>query len=120
VNEPDIKLNAGVNYRYGKWQTSASIHYQGKVNRRLSEVGSQELPLGVGVTLNLNDYRSQSVSSWTELNLKLERELVKGTALGLKVTNALGSNGKLAKSGPFPFDYQRPGSLAQIFVRSEF
>lgn len=107
---PSLKLNFGFIYTDENWKLSLSGHHQGTVKRRTSDVGIQELPLGVGVSLDMDKYRSRSINSWFTLDSKLSYILNKNIELSLNVTNLLDEKDNfLIKNIGFPFDYQMDG-----------
>ena len=122
--EPELKINAGVYYRYGDWDMSASLHYHGEVERRQNELGNPGgfLPLGVDVPLdyNLDDHRSPTIDAWTKLDLRLGYRISPTTVLGMKVENLLDTEAYLVKTGPFPFDYRINDRHLSIFLNASF
>lgn len=117
VWNPELKINAGLSYVDKNLTVSLSGHYQSSVARRTTEVGVQELPLGVGVSLNLDASRPREVPSWTTLDLNLQYRLGTRLELGLKARNALDEDYHLIKTGPFPFDYRQPDRTVQANLK---
>ncbi len=120
VWNPDLKLNAGLSYVDRALTVSLSGHYQSAVARRASEVGIQELPLGVGVSLDLDASRPTEVAAWTALDLNLQYRLGSSLELGLQTRNAFDKEYALIKTGPFPFDYRQPGRTVQANLKLTF
>ena len=119
--EPNWKLNFGLTYTSSRWLLSVSGHYHGKVTRRSSELGPQELPLGVGVNLDLNDYRHSQLDDWVTLDVHLRYRVNESIELGMYSTNVMNSNDQfLAKTGSFPFDYRQPDRQTQVYLNLKF
>lgn len=115
---PARLANVGLNWDTRRWQWSVSSHYQGAVLRRDSEVGVQTLPLGVGVTLDLDQYRPRKVPSWRTVDTQLSTRFGQDLRLGLRITNLFDKDDAfLLKTGPFPFDYRQPGRASYVFLQ---
>lgn len=120
TGEPEHRANFGLNLEGARWQWSFTGHYQGTVHRRASDVGLQTLPLGVGVVLDLDQYRRRKVPAWATVDTQLSVEPVKSLRVGLRITNLLDEDEAfLVKTGPFPFDYRQPGRVGFVFLQLE-
>lgn len=116
--EPEDKYNFGLNYNIGKWQASISGHHHGAVQRRPSDVGVQELPFGVGVSLDMDSYRPRELGSWFSLDGKLQYQISSSVELSVFGTNLLDEADQvLVKTGPFPFDYQQEGRRLNLSIQ---
>lgn len=118
--EPECRVNLGLNLEGSRWQWSLTGHYQGPVQRRASDVGQQELPLGVGVVLNLDRYRPRKLPAWTTVDTQLSVEPLTAVRVGVRVTNLFDEKVFLIKTGPFPFDYRQPGRTSFVFLQLAF
>lgn len=119
--EADTKFNFGVSYTSSRWTAALAGHHHGDVTRRQSDIGVQELPLGVGVSLDMDQYRPQKVDAWLTLDLNLKYKLSKSMTLGLRATNLLDEDENfLVKTGPFPFDYRGEARRTELVLRTKF
>ncbi len=119
--EADTKFNFGVSYTSSRWTAALAGHHHGEVTRRQSDIGVQELPLGVGVSLDMDQYRPQKLDSWLTLDLNLKYKLSKTMTVGLRATNLLDEDENfLVKTGPFPFDYRGEGRRTELVLRTKF
>lgn len=119
--EADTKFNFGIAYTSSRWTASLAGHYHGEVNRRASDIGVQELPLGVGVSLDMDQFRPQTLDSWLTADLNIEYRLSKSLSVGLRSTNVLDEDENfLVKTGPFPFDYRGEARRTDFILRTKF
>ncbi|QTD50844.1 TonB-dependent receptor plug domain-containing protein [Sulfidibacter corallicola] len=119
--ETEQKFNFGLVFQDSKWTVALAGHWHGEVNRRASDIGFQELPLGVGVSLDMDRYRPQEIDSWFTTDSNVRYQISKGVEAGLTVTNLFDSDDNiLVKTGPFPFDYQGHERRTNFFVRLQF
>lgn len=119
--EADTKFNFGLSYTSSRWTAALAGHHHGEVTRRQSDIGVQELPLGVGVSLDMDQYRPQKLDSWLTLDLNIKYKLSKSMTLGLRATNLLDEDENfLVKTGPFPFDYRGEGRRTELTLRTKF
>ncbi|MBO1320278.1 TonB-dependent receptor plug domain-containing protein [Acanthopleuribacter pedis] len=119
--ETDTKFNFGISYTSRRWNASLAGHYHGEANRRATDIGVQELPLGVGVSLDMDRYRPQTLDSWLTADLNVEYKLSKSLTLGFRSTNLFDEDeNMLIKTGPFPFDYQGEGRRTDFVMRVKF
>jgi iron complex outermembrane receptor protein len=116
--EPEEKFNFGVNYVSGRWQISLSGHHHGSVQRRPSDLGVQELPFGVGVSLDMDQYRPRQLNSWFTLDGKAHFQVTSAIGFSIFGTNLLDEEDTvLVKTGPFPFDYQQEGRRVNVSLQ---
>ncbi|MDE2594274.1 MAG: TonB-dependent receptor [Burkholderiales bacterium] len=107
---PSFQANLGVNCHQADSNLALSLHYQGRVNRRDSEVGVQPLPFGVGTLVDLSAYRGNDIAPWWTLDAKYSQSLGHGVDLFVGGTNLLDTHKNiLIKTGAFPFDYPQTG-----------
>lgn len=119
--EPSEKLNFGVTWRDMGWLVALSGHYHGEVKRRDSDVGAQELPLGVGVVLDMDAYRDRELDAWFTLDSHVQYSFSKDFKVGLTTKNLLDTDdNQLVKTGPFPFDYQGYGRRIDVYLQIDF
>lgn len=118
--DPAHKFNFGVTFKKDHFTGSLTGHIQGKVERRDSEVGIQTLPLGVGVTLDLDQYRSRTVDSWFTLDTNLKYEVTHYLELGMNIKNLFDKEYYLAKNMAFPFDYRQEGRQILFSVKLKY
>ncbi len=107
--EPPVKINFGLSYFYERFHFAFSGHYQGAVARRNSDKGLQTLPLGVGVSLNMDKYRGSEVKSWLTFDLNGSYKLSENIKAGITIYNVLDTEYFLVKNIGFPFDYMQEG-----------
>ena len=105
--DPDHKLNFGVTFKQKKWTASIQGHYQGEVQRRESDLGIQELPLGVGVSLDMDQYRGTQVDSWLSMDINTRYRFSRSLQLGVSIKNVTDEDIYLVKNIGFPFDYRQ-------------
>jgi iron complex outermembrane receptor protein len=124
---PSARLNAGIAYEINNLDIGLIMHYQGEVERRDSdsqvipfdcdsdgdielETGDSGLPLGVCVpdNFNIDGHRGNKVDSHFIFDAHMSYEFSEGFKLILKITNLLDEDARFNKTGPYPFDYQRP------------
>lgn len=107
---PTHSANLGVSYRSGRWILALSGHYQGKVDRRASEVGLQKIPYFTNPddpAINLDEYRARTLSGWTSLDLRLSYQLHRNLQVAVWATNAMDTDDNyLVKTFAFPFDFK--------------
>lgn len=116
--EPEDKYNFGITYSQGKWQASLAGHHHGSVQRRPSDVGVQELPFGVGVSLDMDQYRPRELGSWFSLDGKVQYQFSESVGISVFGTNLLDEEDTvLVKTGPFPFDYQQEGRRVNLSIQ---
>jgi iron complex outermembrane receptor protein len=116
---PAHMLNFGITTTLGKVKGSLSGHYQGKVERRATEVGTQVVPFFSA--LNLDAHRPRTLGGWFSLDAKAGYEWVKGTSLGLVATNLLDTKKNLLfKNLAFPYDYQGEGRRLSLVLTAKF
>ena len=118
--DPAHKVNFGVVFKKHHFTGSVSGHVQGQVDRRASEVGVQTLPLGVGVTLDLDLYRNRSVDSWFTLDANVKYEITSYLEVGLNIKNLFDKEYYLIKNMAFPFDYRQEGRQFLVSVMLKY
>ena len=117
---PAHMASFGIRAGTGGFTAALSGRLQGRVERRDSDVGVKELPLGVGVTLDLDRYRPRSVPGFLTADLKVAYRIPKGPEVSLQLTNLLDKDYSLVKVGPFPFDYRQEGRRVVVSGRYPF
>ncbi|MGB0522418.1 MAG: TonB-dependent receptor plug domain-containing protein [Flammeovirgaceae bacterium] len=88
--------NLGLNYTRKEGYISGVFHYQGRVNRRASDI-----------TEDTRDFRSDQVDAWTSLDVKLGITILKNAEFGIVLTNALNTDNFLLKNNAYRFDYRQ-------------
>lgn len=107
--EPPLKINFGISYRQEKFKIALSGHFQDEVDRRTSDKGVQELPLGVGVSFDMDRYRGATVENWIIFDLNGSYKLSNNLKIGLTINNIFDTEYFLVKNLGFPFDYMQEG-----------
>jgi iron complex outermembrane receptor protein len=107
---PQNVVNLGLKYSMQNFTVSGQAHYQGAVNRRLSDTAS---PI-------YNAIRGTQVDSWTSFDLRLTYKPTDMIEIGLIGTNLGDVTGKYVKYGKLPFDYQMTGRTILFDVRLMF
>jgi iron complex outermembrane receptor protein len=118
--DPEEKVNFGVSYKGRRWRGAVQGHVQGSVDRRLSDQGFQELPLGVGVTLDMDATRGSTVSSWMTMDVNATVDISKHVSCGVSIKNVLDEDVYLVKNIGFPFDYRQAGRDLFAHLRWKF
>jgi outer membrane receptor protein involved in Fe transport len=135
---PSTRLNAGIAYGMGNVDIALIMHYQGEVERRDSDswpipfdcdldgdiepgTGDSGLPLGVCVpdNFNLDGHRGTKIEGHFIFDGNMSYLFSEGLKLNLKIKNLLGEVAKFNKTGPYPFDYQRPGRQILLSIEVE-
>lgn len=120
--QPEIEVNAGFAYTSGDLNFSFTTHYQGSTSRRDNELGNPNgfLPLSVDVPLDfsLDDHRPAKIDSWKQFNFQANYRINKQFEFGINIQNLFDEQGLLAKTGPFPFDYQINGRRIKFYVQT--
>ncbi len=112
---PAHMLNFGITSSFGRLKGSLSGHYQGKVERRDTEVGVQVIPYFS--PLDLDKYRPRTLGDWFTLDAKVGWEWAKGATASLVVTNLLDTKKNfLFKNLAFPYDYQGEGRRVSLVL----
>ncbi|MBU1101451.1 MAG: TonB-dependent receptor [Bacteroidetes bacterium] len=107
--EPPMKINFGASYHFDKFHIALSGHFQAAVDRRDSDKGVQELPLGVGVSFDMDQYRGPQVDNWFTVDFNGSYKVSEFVKLGVSVFNLFDKEYFLVKNIGFPFDYQQTG-----------
>jgi outer membrane receptor protein involved in Fe transport len=116
---PSHMLNAGIISTFGQVKASLSGHYQGKVERRSTEVGTQTVPYFTAI--NLDQYRPTVVAGWFTVDTKLGYEWRAGSSASVVVTNLLDTKKNfLFKNLAFPYDYQGEGRRISLVISTKF
>lgn len=114
--------NAGVLWKILNFHTGFSLHYQGKVYRRNSDLGQIE-PL-TGILLNDPNmypvYRPRTVPSWIDASLRFSYDITKNLQAGIYFSNLFNTSQKLIKNNNYPFDYLREGRRFLIELKGSF
>jgi outer membrane receptor protein involved in Fe transport len=116
---PAHKLNAGLRYSIGPWSVAATGHYQGPVQRRATETGTQVLPFG-DVALDLDRFRPRSVPGWFRLDARVARRLPRNLMVAALATNLGDADQRLVKVLSFPFDYRQEGRRYEVSVTVDY
>jgi iron complex outermembrane receptor protein len=95
---PSKTINVGGSYKKDALSASLTVHYQGEVLRRSSDVS---LPPS-----SFANTRPDSVAPWSTANLRLGYAFSKSLEVEAGLSNALDKNGSLAKNFQMPFDYR--------------
>jgi len=118
--EPAHRFKLGVIYSNEHISAALSGQYQGQVDRRLSDVGLQTVPLSGG-TLDIDRYRPRNLEAWFTLDAKVGWFFTPNISLAVKGTNLLDTNkNKLIKIQAFPFDYQGEGRKLSLIFKAVF
>lgn len=116
---PAHMVNFGITSEFGKWKGTLSGHYQGKVNRRETEVGTQTVPYFTAI--DLDRYRPRTLGDWFTLDGKVGLEWARGATVNLQVANLLDTKkNDLFKNLAFPYDYQGEGRRISFVVTTKF
>lgn len=108
--EPGQRFKFGLIYTNQQWSASANALYQGRVERRSSDLFA-----------GMATYRPASLDPWFALNLKFGWSFATGANLALVVNNALNTHkNTLIKTQAFPFDYQGEERRASLVLRTSF
>ena len=116
---PARMIKCGVIYDSGPFKGSLSGTYSGRVDRRSTDVGSEAIPLQ-GTVIDMDQYRSTSVSPWWTLNSKLTYEVTHTFSVSLAATNLLNKQYYLAKTLAFPFDYRGSERNVSVILKAAF
>ncbi len=118
--DPAHKVNFGLTAILWPLKATLSGHYQGKVERRETEVGTQTIPYFT-TPVNLDAYRPRTLGDWFTVDSKITYEGYKGTQIGLSATNLLDSHrNRLLKNLAFPYDYQGEGRRVSLLFSARF
>lgn len=112
--DPANKVNFGVGYVHRGLSVGLAGHYQGTVDRRASDVGTQTLPLNI-VSLDVDLFRPRSLGAWFTLDGKVGYRLPHNLTLALLGTNVFDDgHNRLVKNLAFPFDYLQEGRRYRV------
>jgi len=100
---PAHMANLGILYSKSKFYASLSMHYQGQVARRSTDI-----------TRANENYRPDVVASWVNLDSKIAYRLGSFSEIGVSAKNLINQEQYLIKNNAAPFDYRR--ELRRIFV----
>ncbi|MEO5581363.1 MAG: TonB-dependent receptor, partial [Saprospiraceae bacterium] len=95
--------NLGILYSKSKFYASASMHYQGEVDRRSTDIIAA-----------YERYRPLAVSSWVNLDCKIAYRIKSFAEIGITAKNLTNQDQYLIKNNAAPFDYRR--ELRRIFA----
>lgn len=107
--EPPVKINFGIAYHFERLLLALNAHYESKVERRATDKGIETLPLGVGVALNMDQFRGSSVNQWFTTDFNSTYTLSENLKAGFAVYNLFDTEYYLVKTLGFPFDYRQQG-----------
>ncbi|WP_224369629.1 TonB-dependent receptor plug domain-containing protein [Hyalangium versicolor] len=96
---PAHMVKAGVSYSWVRFTLALQGRYQSTVLRRETD----------RVTPAFADVRPESVPAWVSFDVNARLQLSDWSTVGLTVTNLLGAESYLARTGDFPFDYRMEG-----------
>jgi outer membrane receptor protein involved in Fe transport len=100
---PANVANLGMMYSARRFYTSLSFHYQGKTQRRPTDI----IPA-------YEKYRPPEVAAWVNLDCKVAYKIKSFADIGIVVKNLTGESQYLIKNNAAPFDYRR--ELRRAFV----
>lgn len=112
---PASTINFGSSLHLEKWVFSFSVHRQGNVTRKTSDLGKIDPITGISLENTYSNpytyprYRPEIVPAWTNLNLRLMFKISENMQIGFNVLNALNSYQTLVQRSNYPFDYIREG-----------
>ncbi|MDX1959584.1 MAG: TonB-dependent receptor [Leptospiraceae bacterium] len=110
---PSTVANFGMTVNYLQFLFSTSVHYQGSVARKTSDLGKIE-PI-TGYLLN-NDYsnpysypqyRPRVLPAWWNINIRMMYKITEDLQLGFNILNLLNNQQTLIQRSNYPFDYIR-------------
>lgn len=113
---PARMAKAGLVYAAGGFTASAEGLWTGRVLRRSTDVGVQDLPL-TSIALDMDAYRPPTVPPWFSLNAKAGYAFNRAFSVSLVATNLLDRTYYLDKNLAFPFDYRAPQRLVSLELR---
>jgi outer membrane receptor protein involved in Fe transport len=99
-------VNAGMKLNEPRYFVSLQGHYQGQVNRRISDSDATS-----------DQLRGLSVKSWATLDARVVYKVKDMLEIGLTATNLTGSKGMLLKNNLYAFDYRIPGRSLLLDIR---
>ncbi|TGN10460.1 TonB-dependent receptor plug domain-containing protein [Leptospira ilyithenensis] len=136
---PAQTANGGINVKWEKLTSSFSIHWQGKVRRRASDLGSIDPVSGYGPfdpsTFVKNDvstyqpifygsqypvHRSKSVPEWVSINFRIGYQLMENVNFAFFISNLLNHYQPLIKNNLYPFDYINEGRRFMFDLSATF
>lgn len=101
---PSRTANLGVGWKGESLSASLSLHYQGEVLRRASDISVAPDAFAA--------QRPDAVGAWTSANFRLGYHFSQSLEFELGITNGFDQKGYLAKNFKSPFDYRvEPRSL---------
>jgi outer membrane receptor protein involved in Fe transport len=100
-------LNLGLNYRIERLTAAFTTHFQGEVQRRLSDRTNE----------GFRRLRPNILQSWFTLDARLAYQLSDVLELSILGNNLLDTKGMLVKNFDYPFDYQIAGRRVLASVR---
>ncbi|HYC85855.1 MAG TPA: TonB-dependent receptor, partial [Chryseosolibacter sp.] len=103
---PQHVVNVGLKYGTQAGYASLQGHYQGAVDRRLSDLDDA-----------FDSARGNKVDSWLTFDFRLVYKVSDMLEVGIFGTNLTDSNGRLIKNNPYAFDYQIPGRAVMLDLR---
>jgi outer membrane receptor protein involved in Fe transport len=105
--------NLGSTINFENFMISTSIHYQGAVARRTSDLGPIE-PITGYLTSNdysnpysYPNYRPKVLPAWWNINFRAMYKLSEDLQIGFNVMNLLNNQQSLVQRANYPFDYIR-------------
>lgn len=119
---PKTTANLGLRGHFRKWIGSLSIHRQGKVYRRISDLGSIDPLTGLLTTYSeeLLPYRPKIVPAWTDVDTRIMYAIHKNWQFGLSIYNLFNDHQTLIKNNYYPFDYIREGRRYLVELQASF
>jgi outer membrane receptor protein involved in Fe transport len=101
---PEHVANAGLSASRRGLAASVQGHYQGPVQRRLSDRQNAD-----GTPTFFSAFRPGSVAPWFTLDARVSYRLLDWLRAGVQASNLLDTRGFLVKNNDYPFDYQIDG-----------
>jgi iron complex outermembrane receptor protein len=98
---PAHTFNLGLNFVGHGFNASTQGHFQGAVERRVSDYTN---PDG-----SLNLWRPRTVAPWFTVDARVSYAFAEWARLGVQASNLLNTRGAFVKNNNFPFDYQIEG-----------
>ncbi|MCB1178323.1 MAG: TonB-dependent receptor, partial [Leptospiraceae bacterium] len=123
---PGNTINAGISGNWNAWQSSISVQRQGRVSRRLSDLGKVDPLTGHLLDNKYSDpytypmYRTKRIAPWYNVTFRLVYSITENFQLGFNVLNALNNTQIIVTRGRGPFDYLREGRRILIDFQGTF
>jgi len=109
--EPSHRVKAGIIFTRGDVSGALSALYQGRVERRSSDL--------VNATYNL--YRPKTLDSWVSLDAKLNYSISFASSISVYANNLLDSSKiQLVRVQSAPFDYRGEGRRFGVILKTSF